>query len=158
MTEGTPRGRAGYLHPRGDLWCDLRRPLSSDPRLGTVRQAACLGSHSLRLPPRTSPRQTDSLTLSTRPPTPSPDLHRLTDFVQRALLSPLAPCPSPLPAPAGNFQKEGVFLAESGFFIECFCRLFPPAALAGADVIRWWVGFSSVLATLCRGGNAVVWL
>ena len=53
MTEGAPRGRAGYLHPRGDLWCDPRRPLSSDPRLGTVRQAARLGS---AISPAPSPR------------------------------------------------------------------------------------------------------
>ena len=56
----------------------------------------------------------------------------------------------------GNFQKEGVFLAESGFFVSYFCRRSPPAALAGADVIRWGMGSSSVLATLCQRGNAVV--
>ena len=107
-----------------------RCPLSSDPRLGTVRQAARLGSAVLlslqlltdcrdsRLQ-RTAQLHTTAHNSDT---TLFPHLHHST--VLRSArpiileLRPLSPSlPRPFfPARAGNFQRQGVFLAESGPF------------------------------------------
>ena len=139
LTERAPRDRAGYLHPRGDL---LGRPsmvllqlptdcgesrLQAPARLRMTAHNSTMhvpetDRLTLSRPNSTTTRFSHSLPLTRRPPLASLSTRFSSRCAQRALLSPLAPCPSPLPAPAGNFQKEGVFLAESGFFVEYFCR------------------------------------